>query len=324
MDIQFYLNGEEAIRFTKGYPTGMEQYRIPCNHVYYSTGTFGKILIQEIVTPNFTVCYTVYQINEDLDLGLRSDHSLLVMEMGIENELQWNLASLERFSIRETCWNLFYLPDPVGICSFKKGTYICFDILFSIELLLSFREYFPFLSGFLSTISKGQPALLLQRSSPFSIEASDIVHRVLTYHYEKEILFLYTDHYVRNLVLVLLHETGDIQSMYDEVSSDVAKMYKVQKQLESDLAHAPNLDRIASDLAMSLSKLNKYFTKMFGQSPKEYWKECRLEKAADELKKPMKPVKQIAKELGYRPGTFIDAFKKKFGMTPNEWRRKFQ
>jgi len=324
MDLQFFLGGEEAIRFTKAYPPGMDQYRIPCNHVYAASDHFGKILIQEIVTPNFTVCYTIYQINMDVDIAVRASRPYLVMELALENEFEWNFASIERFYIKDTCWNLFYLPDPAGIYSFKKGAYIGFDILFSTELLFSLEEYFPFLTGFLSNVKDGQPALLLQHSPPFTIEASDIVNRVLTYHYEKEIFFLYTDHYVRNLVLLLLRETGNIESMYGEVSTDIAKMYKVQKQLESDLVHSPNLDRIAQEMTMSVSKLNKYFTKMFGKSPKEYWKECRLEKAADELKKPIKPVKQIAKELGYRQGTFIDAFKKKFGMTPLEWRRKFE
>jgi AraC-like DNA-binding protein len=63
---------------------------------------------------------------------------------------------------------------------------------------------------------------------------------------------------------------------------------------------------------------------MFGNSPKEFWKECRLQRAAEELKTPLKPVKQIAKELGYKQGTFIDAFKKKFGVTPMEWRGRFK
>ncbi|MGB8193079.1 MAG: AraC family transcriptional regulator, partial [Chitinophagaceae bacterium] len=192
------------------------------------------------------------------------------------------------------------------------------------EIFYSIQSYFPQLAAFTKKMQAGEHAMLLPGSYPFNKEVREITDRILKYAYDKEIILIYAGNYARNLLLLLFNDASKSRwNRQEHISPDIAKMYQAKALLEADLVHAPELSIIAKSLAISTSKLNKYFTKVFGQSPKEFWKERRIEKAADELKNSKKPVKQIVRELGYKQGTFFDAFKKKFSMTPFEWRNKW-
>ena len=92
------------------------------------------------------------------------------------------------------------------------------------------------------------------------------------------------------------------------------------------LSEAELLDHTAADLAArcgcSARHLNKLFRGLFGVSVRAKQSELRLMKARQLLAESDLRVAQVANASGFREqGGFSMAFKKRFGVTPTEWRR---
>lgn len=85
-----------------------------------------------------------------------------------------------------------------------------------------------------------------------------------------------------------------------------------------------SIDTIASAMNMSRSVFYRRLKAVVGQTPVEYLKEFRLQQATEKLKKEQeKAVASIAYECGFSsPQYFSNVFRKRYHMTPNEWRRK--
>ena len=70
-------------------------------------------------------------------------------------------------------------------------------------------------------------------------------------------------------------------------------------------------------------KFYSLFIEAFGQTPQDYLRSRKMEKAYAGLVNTFKPVKLIARESGYKnTKSFLRAYKKHFGKTPGETRRE--
>jgi len=83
------------------------------------------------------------------------------------------------------------------------------------------------------------------------------------------------------------------------------------------------VDELASISGYSIFHFHRIFKSITGESVNEYLKNTRLEKASNLLLyNQHKKIETIALECGFATGTgFSNAFKKRFEMTPKDWRR---
>jgi AraC-like DNA-binding protein len=99
------------------------------------------------------------------------------------------------------------------------------------------------------------------------------------------------------------------------------------RQLVSRMPAAELCSRPLSDLAGQLNCSERHFRRIFceafGVSLRTRQIELRLQRARQLLADSNVKIVNIARESGYRhPGLFNRMFKKRFGMTPSEWRQK--
>ena len=116
------------------------------------------------------------------------------------------------------------------------------------------------------------------------------------------------------------------------ILTDDSKFYltKGQRKIVSEI-HDYFLNHISEDITveqmadkykLSHVSLNKYFRVMYGDTIHKYMQNYRMGFAAKELAKSTKSVAEIAALVGYdNQSKFSGAFKKKYGMTPLEYRR---
>ena len=96
----------------------------------------------------------------------------------------------------------------------------------------------------------------------------------------------------------------------------------LKKVFLSDLSFNWSLNEMTKRVNISISHLNRLFKAETGLSPLQFLREMRLDEAANLLKSSFLSVKEIRVSTGLRDkSTFIKDFKKKYGMTPSDYRK---
>ena len=93
------------------------------------------------------------------------------------------------------------------------------------------------------------------------------------------------------------------------------------KFIESHLNEDLSLQRLSQIVNLSPSHLIRLFQQEFQHSPHEYVILARMNHAKYLLKTTSKPIKAIAREVGYRTeSSFTNAFTEKVGISPRRFR----
>jgi AraC family transcriptional regulator len=102
-----------------------------------------------------------------------------------------------------------------------------------------------------------------------------------------------------------------------KISNDL--MFYFYKHIETDI----NIDELADHFKINKFYMHKIFKEVFGRNIYESIKYIRLQKASNLLlTNKYSTISKIANECGYSSQTsFIRAFKERFSMTPNKWRK---
>lgn len=96
----------------------------------------------------------------------------------------------------------------------------------------------------------------------------------------------------------------------------------VSKISEKELATSSTAD-LAAQLSCSERHLSRLFRAEFGMSLRNKQTELSLQRACQLLADPNAKIRSVAYDTGYRHVSFFNAlFKKRFGLTPREWREQ--
>jgi AraC-like DNA-binding protein len=90
-----------------------------------------------------------------------------------------------------------------------------------------------------------------------------------------------------------------------------------------DLDNLPSLDELAALAQMSRSDFSRSFHAVAGISLRDYLQDLRLRRSAELLLTSNQPLTNIAHECGFYDLPHLDkAFRRRFGMTPVDFRRR--
>lgn len=93
--------------------------------------------------------------------------------------------------------------------------------------------------------------------------------------------------------------------------------------IDSTLDESLRLQDLARVACMSPFHLHRHFRTTFGETPQEYRSRRRMERAARALRSTDAPVTEIALDAGFSSlGSFSSLFKRQFGASPREFRRR--
>ena len=106
-------------------------------------------------------------------------------------------------------------------------------------------------------------------------------------------------------------------------SNQLELIHHLRDHLLTNREHYVSLSQLAQEHGISVSHLQKLFKHVYGAPIYHYIKEYRLEQAAVELVRSCKPITEIALNTGYESvSKFTQCFKKRYGMTPSDYRKK--
>ena len=86
-----------------------------------------------------------------------------------------------------------------------------------------------------------------------------------------------------------------------------------------------NVDIFAKEIALSRVQLHRKLVALIGHPPGDFIRIVRLTKAAKLIRSNFGNISEIALEVGFNnPANFAKAFRVQFGVSPNEFRNKFE
>lgn len=100
-------------------------------------------------------------------------------------------------------------------------------------------------------------------------------------------------------------------------------LQKIVHYIEQNLSNGEyDVEQLSNDMAMSRMSLYRKMKTCIGQTPSEFIREFRLRRAAELLQEGENNINEICYNTGFNDiKTFRLAFKKRFGMAPNEYKK---
>ena len=111
------------------------------------------------------------------------------------------------------------------------------------------------------------------------------------------------------------------QHMHTEMADSRSAIVKQAQQYVSENLHEATLQKIAAHVYLNPSYLSKIYKMETGEGISDYLYRVKMDRAAHLLRTTNEKVYEIAASLGYlKTSYFIQLFKDKYGMTPQEYR----
>ena len=136
---------------------------------------------------------------------------------------------------------------------------------------------------------------------------------------------LYQEGKILELVAAFANEMMNQNSVAVKGSlsrADSETLLRVRRQIDEGFLEPVTIAELSKQHFMCESKLREIFRKHYGITIYQYMLNRRMEHACELLSAPDAQVKDIAGLVGYSNiSHFSDAFRKKFGCTPSEYKR---
>lgn len=141
------------------------------------------------------------------------------------------------------------------------------------------------------------------------------------YHVDRNPL---SNHYLNDIWLMYGEETGLVPWTTEQRNSKPADplMAKAESMIQKRAFQQIPLHEIASALGMSTVRLIQKFKLSYGDTPTQYQIKLRLERTKKLLLETDLSLDQIADQIGYQNGFYLNRiFKKHMNMTPGNYRK---
>ena len=286
----------------------------------YAEGKYGKLILQEVESNDFSIHYNVYHIQTRFLLHINRNVPALMIHIALKNDIQYHLNGIGDVYLKEGQFNIIYLRSVDGTALFERaGEYRVFKVYLTAEILQEYAPTFPYLNDFLQQVTESFPALLLKEHGWINSEISYIINQLLQCTYDEAVRRLYYDSLVKELLLLLL-----LQKNRSSINGQryMESIYEARSIIEKNTSKHYSITEVAQQVGLNEVKLKSGFKQVFGTGLFQFMLQAKMQKAWTLILETNKPVKEIAMLTGYTSKqNFVTAFKKYFNATPGSLRK---
>jgi AraC family transcriptional regulator, transcriptional activator of the genes for pyochelin and ferripyochelin receptors len=318
----FSYNGIEAFAPSRDFLP--ELYWVPGGEILAYDNSQGKIVVQKLNCPSGQVFEMICRMDGQSKIRVQGKGLLLLTFVALQEDQYLYLEELGTIRIREGQYNLLYAPEfNLEILQENSKEYIGLGLIYPIHVLQEMAPYFPWLAAFLDKVHAGQSALLQPEHSWITGEIQDAVYRILHCPVNITSYPIYIDSLVKALLFHLLWQCVQQQPASHYSHYEVEGIYAARDMIRKNLRYHYVIPEIAQKVGLNEFKLKNGFREVFGNGVYEYLYSERMIEARSLLSDPCRSVKEVAALSGYRSvNSFIKAFKKKYSLTPGEFRKR--
>jgi len=128
-------------------------------------------------------------------------------------------------------------------------------------------------------------------------------------------------------LVVYVKRPGGQRQFSDLLRFQTASVPKIRELIhfvDSHLDHELGVEQLAERVHLSVRQFTRIFRESMGMPPAEYVDRARLNEAIRRLTETQTSIDSLAPSIGYRsPDAFARAFRRRFGITPSEYRERF-
>jgi len=272
--------------------------------------------------------HAISRFNELRSFSARgSANDVVRLHIGLKGNYSFHYRQLDRdFHLIGGHHNILYSRDFDMTVDPRTPELETFGVQFPRETFLRFTgEASDLLKSFAGKIMSGSSAMLSEHWGAVDPGIEQVVRQIVSNPYKGDLerLFLLS----KSIELLVLcaescHEAGREAPGFVRDPRDKEKIIAVRDLINKRLDSPPNLSEIARTVGLNEYKLKRGFKETFRTTVFGYLTEQRLLLARQYLCDTRKTAAEIGFELGYStPQHFNNAFKKRFGRTPDMVRK---
>jgi len=319
----FSFNQQEY-RLSRDIPAELTRYQIPGSHASALANEYLKLLVQELAADTSKVFYSVHLVDKKVTFHTRDEAPFFRVYLAVQHDRNLEVAGLGKMLIKEGQFNLIYSPT-LDEVSHHDGVreYITLGIEYDMAILEEWATSFPLLSDFLEKVKTGEPATLLPRPEWITKEIQDIIYKLLHISLDDVAKQKYFTLLVNTLIFHLLYQAVQQQPASNYNHYEMDSIQAARDMIRKNIRYHFVIREIAQKVGMNEFKLKNGFRELFGNGVYEYLRSERMQVARQLLGESGRSIKEIASMTGYRSvNSFIKAFKKMYGVTPGEFRKR--
>jgi AraC-like DNA-binding protein len=320
-----FEQGHGRVDITREPPKNMLVYLIePASPIILLGGNM-RALLQEFVGEGFHAWYTRVWAKRPFRLFTRGDISVLELRIAWRDRIIGQWEHIAEAVLPPGYFQLASTPHIDTQAVFESpAEYQTFDIHFSFSYLESFGLDYKMMEQFLNKVFLQQPAAFGTRPYKCSREMIDLISMLLRSEYSVPGKKRQLQHHIASILtaaLEIVSVTEGVQRPLTE--QDRVGLYAIRDLLDnSPFDEYPGNDVLARTAFLNLWKLSYGFKQLFGATPEDYFRTRKFDEALKRLSRGDSVI-DIALFLGYATSSnFITEFRKRYGVTPHQWRLK--
>lgn len=170
-----------------------------------------------------------------------------------------------------------------------------------------------------NALENGRPLALFKKGAPVNTEMHAVLHRILHTPVADDLSEMYLNGKILELLALQLQQYREDHQVTQMHSGNARELAEIYEYLDTHFLTVQSLEDIAGNSRLSEHQIREGFKLKYNTSVYELVHEKRMLHARGLLLDSGLTVDEVAGLVGYSTGSnFIQAFKKKFGVTPKQ------
>jgi AraC-like DNA-binding protein len=282
----------------------------------YNVSNYNKVCVSE----------NIFTIPQNMKLAGSIDGELLCITFMNRGSSSFSCSSVEKGYLNNNTFNLFYLNNESSCeteCG-KEQNNDLFEIYVEKDFFIDLTEKYPeIFEGMFSKINRGQSFFLFENGRFITRPMHDVLGQIKNAYLTGNIAPLLVEAKLLELFsMMLVTELPPAKKTVNTVLCD--KMHEAKFILEKQYSNPPSLSELSRHLGISGTAMKEGFKKVFNTTVYGYLFDYRMRKAGQLLKDNSElNIFDVAIKIGYEhQANFSSAFKRKFGVTPKEFKKR--
>lgn len=295
------------------WPPGFRGIGFPGSSRKSASGPFGSVCIQEFITEQWTIRFTIVDLVEKFTAQFLIDKPALYTSQQLKGTSTIKCNKHPGIMIRKSQVVISYSPSQLATVEWLPGLHVSFDMIMAEEMCKPMIHLFP---GIYKIITLNNS--WMTPATWADMESLDMIQSILRCPHPAEIYQPYFEVRVNDLLLNYLILSTKHKPVYPGPSAkEEQAITEIREFVGNNLTAHYYIGALARKAGMNEQRFKQLFKIMVGMGPYEFLLRKRMRKAKQMLLHG-KSAKEVARHFGYRPSNFTHLFRNFFGYGPSD------